>query len=129
MRRFRIAILTLAALLTQGLLYAHGGGLDRNGGHYNRKTGVYHCHRCPCGCDTEQKSAKPATPTPRSSSLSGEGRVEAGNPDAKVWVNTNSGVYHCAGTRWYGTTKQGEYMTQKQARGQGHRPAYGNSCP
>jgi hypothetical protein len=24
-----------------------------------------------------------------------------GNPDLKVWVNTNYGVYHCPGTRWY----------------------------
>ena len=27
---------------------AHGGGLDSNGGHNNRKTGEYHCHREPC---------------------------------------------------------------------------------
>ena len=26
----------------------HGGGLDGNGGHNNRKTGEYHCHREPC---------------------------------------------------------------------------------
>ncbi|MBI4990312.1 MAG: YHYH domain-containing protein [Rhodocyclales bacterium] len=24
---------------------AHGGGLDKNGCHTNRKTGEYHCHR------------------------------------------------------------------------------------
>src|SRR5215831_5111795 len=38
-----------------------------------------------------------------------------GNPNAKVWVNTDSGVYHCAGTKWYGKTKSGQYMTQKEA--------------
>ena len=27
---------------------AQGGGLDGNGGHHNRKTGEYHCHREPC---------------------------------------------------------------------------------
>lgn len=27
------------------LLSAHGGGLDANGCHTNRKTGDYHCHR------------------------------------------------------------------------------------
>ena len=27
---------------------AHGGGLDDSGGHNNRKTGEYHCHREPC---------------------------------------------------------------------------------
>ena len=51
-----------------------------------------------------------------------------GNPDVKVWVNTHSGVYHCPGTRWYGNTKNGEYMTQKQAQEKGNRPAYGNPC-
>lgn len=25
--------------------FAHGGGLDANGCHHNRKTGDYHCHR------------------------------------------------------------------------------------
>jgi len=34
---------------------AHGGGLDAKGGHYNHKTGVYHCHRC-----VSQKPAKRA---------------------------------------------------------------------
>ena len=51
-----------------------------------------------------------------------------GNPDVRVWVNTASGVYHCPGTRWYGNTKRGEYMTQKQAREKGNRPAYGKVC-
>ena len=51
-----------------------------------------------------------------------------GNPDVKVWVNTRSGVYHCPGTQWYGKTKQGEYMTQKQAQEKGYRPAYGKVC-
>jgi hypothetical protein len=46
----------------------------------------------------------------------------------KVWVNTNSGVYHCPGTRWYGNTKEGEYMTQAQAVAEGNRPAYGRKC-
>ena len=53
---------------------------------------------------------------------------KAGNPDVKVWVNTNSGVYHCPGTRWYGKTKEGEYMTQKQAQDKHYRPAYGKVC-
>jgi hypothetical protein len=53
---------------------------------------------------------------------------DQGNPDVKVWVNTASGVYHCPGTRWYGATKQGEYMTQAEAQKKGHRPAYGKVC-
>jgi hypothetical protein len=55
-------------------------------------------------------------------------KTTQGNPDVKVWVNTASGVYHCPGTRWYGNTKRGEYMTQKQAQEKGYRPAYGKVC-
>ena len=51
-----------------------------------------------------------------------------GDPDVKVWVNTNSGVYHCSGTRWYGNTKEGKYMSQKAAQDAGYRPAYGSVC-
>ena len=54
--------------------------------------------------------------------------VSGGNPNASVWVNTNSGIYHCPNTRWYGNTKNGEYMTQQEAQAKGHRPAHGNPC-
>ena len=52
----------------------------------------------------------------------------AENPAASVWVNTNSGIYHCPGTRWYGKTEAGEYMTQKQAREKGYHPAANRAC-
>ena len=51
-----------------------------------------------------------------------------GDPQVTVWVNTNSGVYHCPGTRWYGATKEGKYMRQKTAQDAGYRPAYGSVC-
>ncbi|HEY2911857.1 MAG TPA: hypothetical protein VGK21_00730 [Candidatus Angelobacter sp.] len=51
-----------------------------------------------------------------------------GNPDIRVWVNTATGVYHCPGSRWYGNTKQGEYMTQAEAQKKRYRPAYGKVC-
>jgi hypothetical protein len=53
---------------------------------------------------------------------------DKGNPDVKVWVNTASGVYHCPGSRWYGNTKQGQYMTQAEAQEKHYRPAYGKVC-
>ena len=52
----------------------------------------------------------------------------SGNATVKVWVNTNSGVYHCPGTRWYGKTKSGQFMTQREAQSKGYRPAYGAVC-
>jgi serine/threonine-protein kinase len=61
-----------------------------------------------------------STPTPKPAAVE--------NPEAKVWVNTNSGTYHCPGTRWYGRTKVGEYMTQKQARAKGYDPAANRAC-
>jgi len=35
----------IGLLLLIGQAFAHGGGLDSNGGHHNRKTGEYHYHR------------------------------------------------------------------------------------
>ena len=51
---------------------------------------------------------------------------ESGNPVIPVWVNKNSGIYHCPRTRWYGRTKEGEFMSQRWAQWRGHRPAYGS---
>jgi hypothetical protein len=41
--------------------------------------------------------------------------------DTVVWVNTKSHIYHYAGTRGYGTTKQGAYMCQADANAAGDR--------
>lgn len=41
---------------------------------------------------------------------------------ATLWVNTNSGVYHFAGERWYGNTKEGKYINEDAARAEGDRP-------
>lgn len=54
--------------------------------------------------------------------------TRSGNPVVKVWVNTKSGIYHCPDTPWYGDTKNGQYMMQKEAQAQGYRPAYGIVC-
>lgn len=47
---------------------------------------------------------------------------------ARVWVNTGSGVYHCAGTEHYGTTKRGEYLSEAEARRRGFRANGGRAC-
>ena len=44
-----------------------------------------------------------------------------------VWVNTDSGIYHKPGTRFYGKTKQGKYMSEADAIKAGYRPAGKNS--
>src|SRR5437016_5518660 len=40
-----------------------------------------------------------------------------------VWVNTESGVYHKRGTRWYGRTKKGKYMAEADAIKAGYHAA------
>ena len=51
-----------------------------------------------------------------------------GVPTIRVWVDTLYGFYHCPNTKLYGKTKQGVYMTQKQAQDRGYRPVYGTFC-
>ena len=40
--------ITLAIFLASPNTFSHGGGLDANGGHNDRKLDVYHCHRDYC---------------------------------------------------------------------------------
>jgi hypothetical protein len=40
-----------------------------------------------------------------------------------VWVNTGSKIYHKSGSRWYGNTKQGEWMTEPDAQKAGYKAA------
>jgi len=40
-----------------------------------------------------------------------------------VWVNTESRIYHKPGSRYYGKTKQGKYMTEADAIKAGYRPS------
>ena len=41
--------------------------------------------------------------------------------DVVVWVNKESKVYHVSGDRYFGKTKVGFYMCQKEANGAGFR--------
>ena len=44
----------------------------------------------------------------------------------KVWVNTRSGKYFRPGSKHYGKTKQGQYMTEAEARKRGYTAAQGD---
>jgi hypothetical protein len=79
---------------------------------------------------TSGTSAQPAPAPARPQSAAG-GASNAPAPGGgadKVWVNTTSNVYHCPGTKYYGTTKAGTYMTEAEAKAKGARPDHGKPC-
>jgi hypothetical protein len=55
--------------------------------------------------------------------------VAPGGGPGMVWVNTKSHVYHCYGSKHYGTTKVGTYMSQSDAKAAGAHAAHGKLCP
>ena len=63
-------------------------------------------------------AAKTAAPT----------TAAAGGGDGKVWVNTKSKTYHCEGTKFYGKTKAGEYLTEADAKAKGNHADHGKPC-
>ena len=47
----------------------------------------------------------------------------AGGGHGLVWVNTETHVYHKEGSRFYGTTKKGKYVSEADAIKEGDRAA------
>ncbi|MCW3098031.1 MAG: hypothetical protein JWL77_3649 [Chthonomonadaceae bacterium] len=71
-------------------------------------------------------TATTAAKTKRNSSGSQTSATETGTASAdKVWVNTKSGKYFLPGARYYGKTKEGQYMTEAEAKKQGFTAAKG----
>jgi hypothetical protein len=60
---------------------------------------------------TKSETAPPVNATPM-----------PGGGHGMVWVNTETKVFHREGSRYYGKTKQGKYMTEDEALKAGYRP-------
>ncbi|MGE5056148.1 MAG: DUF3761 domain-containing protein [Acidobacteriota bacterium] len=70
----------------------------------------------------------PAQTAPANRPDTGSVTPAPGGGANKVWLNTASNVYHCSGSRYYGTTKAGAYMTEAEAKAKGGRPDHGKPC-
>ncbi|HXY77809.1 MAG TPA: hypothetical protein VEH47_03295 [Candidatus Acidoferrales bacterium] len=70
-------------------------------------------------------SATPGAPTTTKATAGApsSSEIAAAKASGKVWVNTESGVYHKSG-RWYGKTKSGKFMTEAEAKAAGYKAAH-----
>jgi DNA uptake protein ComE-like DNA-binding protein len=65
--------------------------------------------------------AAPAASAPPAAKTAPQAQPSPGS--GMVWVNLDSGVYHMEGTRYYGKTKNGKYMSEADAIKAGYRAA------
>ena len=83
---------------------------------------------------TAAPSAKPAAQPAPAAVVTQRAAAPAAMPAAagggagKVWLNTKSNVYHCEGSKHYGKTKEGTYLTEAEAKAKGAHADHGKAC-
>jgi len=105
-----------SAASKRGACAGHGGVKD------------WYSSAAPAEAPAAPTATAPASPAVKNSATPMAAAPAAGGGPGQVWVNTKSKVYHCPGDKWYGKTKQGEYMTEAAAKAAGDHADHGKGC-
>ncbi len=89
----------------------------------------------PAAQSTTPAPAQPTQPAPQATAAPATTPAQAqaaapvtGGGPGLVWANTRSKIYHCQGSKFYGNTKEGEYMTEAQAQAKGFNANRKKTC-
>jgi hypothetical protein len=103
-------------------------------GHKGVKTWYAATGSAPAPAAAPAAPAAPAAAAPAAAAPAAKAKTmasttpAAGGGPGMVWLNTSTKVYHCYGTKYYGTTKAGAYMTEAAAKAKGAHADAGKPC-
>jgi hypothetical protein len=76
----------------------------------------------PANAAATSEAAPPTTPAAKKHKAPEPQAAQApGGGNGQVWVNSETHVYHKEGSKWYGKTKHGKYMSEADAVKEGDK--------